>query len=362
MLDSFFGDHPFTKKVISRMIMIIVTWFTIALCLGGTVFILGAMFGGAPEEDLETTYNVVYGDGQNELLSIPVNGTIVGTQDELDSLGFFDDSNQTAGYNVKQQLYAAADDDLIKGVVLEFNSPGGTIYGSRAIADGVKYYKEKTKKPVYAYVGGMAASGAYWAAASTDKIMADFGSDVGSIGVVMGPFEYYNTPLAQDDGLLGGGIVTQKGIESTTISAGKSKDFGNPYRKLTAEEVAALQKSVNNEYDSFVQYVSKQRNIPEATLRNTIGAMAYDNKTAQEYKLIDQTANRNDTYQALAKAADIEDDFYVVREEPAPSFVESLLTSALRKPEKQVKIGDACALTRVTLAYHGDVAAFCTKK
>ncbi|HSX17446.1 MAG TPA: S49 family peptidase [Patescibacteria group bacterium] len=238
------------------------------------------------------------------------------------------------------------------------SSPGGTIYGARAIADGVAYYKKTTGNPVYAYVEGQAASGGYWAISGADKIIADYGSDIGSIGVIMGPFEYYDTVLAEDGGLLSGGVVTQNGIQSTYISAGKYKDMGNPYRKLSAGEIALLQKSVNNEYDTFVQYVSQHRHIAEATIRDTIGAAAYDNKTALEYKLIDQTGSRDDAYAALAKAAGIQDDFTIVREEQSQGFIESLLSATVRKPQVQAK-ANICSQTQGVLAYHGDVTALC---
>jgi len=192
---------------------------------------------------------------------------------------------------------------LSKGLSWKSTRPAAQFTEPTRIADGVEYYRSQTHKPIYAHISGTGASGAYWAAASTDKILVDYGSDVGSIGVIMGPFQYYNTVLSEDSGLLGSGVVTQNGIESVTITAGKSKDVGNPYRKLTSDEIAALQKQVNNEYDDFVSYVSKRRGIDEATIRNQIGAMAYDQRTALAYHLSDATMNRQDAYDTLAKAA-----------------------------------------------------------
>jgi protease-4 len=354
---NFFVKHPFFTKLVKRIITINVTWLTVVGCLFVTVLIIGAVFG-SNDDGSDGSYSYVYGNGSHELLSIKVSGTIVGS----DASGsILNQEDETAGYAIKERLYKAADDDLINGVVLEMDSPGGTIYGARAIADGVSYYKKTTGNPVYAYVQGTAASGGYWAISGADKIIADYGSDVGSIGVIMGPFQYYNTVLAEDGGLLSGGVVTQNGIESTYITAGKSKDVGSPYRKLSANEITMLQKSVNNEYDTFVQYVSEHRHIPEATIRDTIGAMAYDNKTAQSYKLIDKTGSRDDAYAALAKAAGIEDDFSIIREEYSPSFVESLLSATLHKPQIKAS-SNICSQSKGILAYHGDVAALCQTK
>lgn len=351
----------YLKSLAKRVITIIVTWNVVMLCFICTIVVLGIVFGAMAlaGEEATTSYTTVYGDGDNQLLSLRVQGVIVGTDSAAPS--FFSSLDyQTAGYTIKDQLYAAAADDSIKGVILEIDSPGGTIYGARAIADGVKYYKETTKKPVYAHISGTGASGAYWAAASADKIIVDYGSDVGSIGVIMGPFQYYNKVLSEDGGLLGGGVITEGGIESVTFTAGTSKDAGNPYRRLTPQEVSSLQKTVNNEYDNFVAYISERRGIPDATLRNQIGALTYDPKTAAELKLVDRIANRQDAYDLLAEAAKIKDNYAVIQEEHLPGFVESLLGAVTRKPQPQAQKVDLCTLTRSNLVYHGDVTGWCT--
>lgn len=355
----FFAQHRFVESLVKRIVTFGVMWVVVIAFILSTLVAIGVLFGSS-EPEPDTTFSYIYGDGYNELLSIPITGVIVGSEEEAASIGFFD-AEPSVGYTIKQQLYAATYDDNINGVILEINSPGGTIYGSRAIADGVAYYREQTGNPVYAFISGVGASGAYWAASSADKIIADYGSDIGSIGVIMGPFQYYDQLIAQDDGILSGGVVTQKGIESVVFTAGKSKDVGSPYRRLTAEEVASLQQSVNNEYDNFVAYVSKQRKIPEATLRSTIGAMAYDNKTALNHKLIDQTANKEDAYEQLAKAAGIEDDFTVLREERIPGFLQSLLEAATRQEGKRSQAA-VCAFNSSILAYHGSVTALCPVK
>jgi len=358
-MQNFLRRHPFVKRLLQKSITLVVIWNLVLLLLVGgflwIVFLAAASNSTASDSD---GYSYVFGNGTQQLLSIKVTGTIVGTET---TGGFLNSSSQTSGYDVKKKLYTAANDSSIYGVILEINSPGGTIYGARAIADGVKYYKEKTHQPVYAYVEGLAASGGYWAAASTDKIVADYGSDVGSIGIIMGPFEYYDKPVATDGGLLNGGVVTQNGIQNTYITAGRSKDVGNPYRQLTSDELKVMQQSVNNEYDNFVSYISQQRNIPSDTIRDQLGALTYDNKTAQQYKLIDATNSRESAYDMLANAAGIQDDYAVVQEKTTASFLQSVLGAITRQPRTQAKEVDTCALTRSALAYHGDVAALCDK-
>lgn len=356
----FLTRHPFFSSLLKLVAYILVGWNTLFACLVVAVLLLGAVFTVPPATEHLGDLEPVYGEAHsfNDLLAIPVTGEIVG--DGATSLASFD-AEVTSGYEVKQKLYEAVDHDEIKGVVLEINSPGGTIYGAHAIADGVEYYRSKTKRPVFAHIEGIGASGAYWAAVSADRVVADYGSDVGSIGVVMGPFKYYNTVLSEQGGLFDGGVMTQNGIQSVSITAGKSKDLGDPYRQLTTDEQRQLQQSVNNDYDQFVQYVSQRRDITAEVLRNQVGAMIYDNKTAQNLKLIDQSGSREDVYAALAKAAKVEgEDYRVVRQATAVSFLASLLGAVTHAPTHSAKSpASLCALTRSPLVHYGSVTELC---
>lgn len=365
----FLNRHPFIKSLVQLWARITVGFNAVLLCmlaLGIVASIIAAMFYAASTAGIQGSSDYIYGntDSTNTFLSVKVTGTIVGDSDDTGAIAA--DEQYTSGYDVKQELYDAAKDDSINGVILEINSPGGTIYGAHAIADGVAYYKKKTHHPVIAYIQGSGTSGAYWAAVSTDKIVADYGSDVGSVGVIQGPFEYYDTPVSD------GNVVTQNGIQTVTITAGTSKDVGNPYRKLTAAETAVLQQSVNNDYAMFVKYVSERRGIPEDTIRTKIGAMPYDTTTALSYKLIDQTGGKQDAYDLLAKEAHVSlDDYQVIRDTYYTdgtingSWVSGIMShvqgrQAHNKNTAKASV-DACALTRTNLAFYGDVTTFCKK-
>src|SRR5690606_18222954 len=124
----------------------------------------------------------------------------------------WDVAGMTYGYRIQQALEAAAKDDGIKGVLLEVDTPGGTIFGSQAIYEGIVRYREKTGRPVIAHVEGLAASGGVWAMVGADEIYADFGTSIGSIGVIGPMLTFYDRPTAFDGGLLGGGVTTERGI------------------------------------------------------------------------------------------------------------------------------------------------------
>lgn len=198
---------------------------------------LGAGMGGAAGARIDgvgTGYVHQSGarSSRNKLLALRVRGIILGTspRDRASSLFLAD---VTYGYDIQRALEDAAGRDDIKGVLLHLETPGGTIFGSRAIHDGVVHYKETAGKPVVAYVEGLSASGGVMAMVGADRIFADHGSLVGSIGVLGPQLIYYDKPMAVDGGLFGGGITTQGGIEQTIITAGRGKDLGNPFRRPT---------------------------------------------------------------------------------------------------------------------------------
>lgn len=288
-------------------------------------------------------YQVVDGneDSDTSILVIPIQGVIL--SERSSDLGFFDflgEEGVTYGDEVKESLKRAAEDNSIRAILLEINSPGGTIPGAKAITDGVRYYRNSTKHPVYAHITDMGASGGYWAAASTDYIVSEIGSTVGSIGVIMGPFKYYDGLVSEQDFF--GGVQTENGITNRYFSAGQYKDTGSPYRKLTEEEERHWQTSLNNEYARFVDYVSQQRGIERDTIINTIKALPYETTRALQLRLIDAEGSQEEALELLAKQAGIS-DYSVLQESPSFGFFEELFGSvATLVPHKQIRSCQWC--------------------
>jgi protease-4 len=342
--------------------------FMVILIVLGVISAAGDSAEVKPEsKTLSLEYQYGNFESKNKILSIPINGVILGDEGELGELGsLFETPNLTFGYKVKHQLEEAAENPSIKGVILEINSPGGTIYGSQAIADGVKLYKEKTGNPVVTFVAGLAASGGYWAAASTDHIVADYGTGIGSIGVITGPFKYYDGVVAEEAGLLTGGILTENGIQSYYVTAGESKDLGNPFRKMTDIELASLQSMVNNQYGLFVSHVAEHRSLSSEYVRSELKALLYDPIAAKDNKLIDDIGSREASYTYTAQKADLKKDGYqVVRPKSNKGFVDKLFAAAsfMRAPQAQspqsVTSVSCNQLGSLVLAYHGSMSSVC---
>ena len=303
--------------IVVAMIFLATLAIMAAFVIGGSGGEGGDGFSDEKYSQADSFTRVVRGelndDEDNKLAILPVTGLIdsLSTTD-TNPAGWFSNDFVTYGYSIKETLADLAEDDSIKGVLLLMNTPGGTINGSKAIADGVSAYQEATQKPVYAYVQSISASGGMWSMAGADRIIADEGSLVGSIGVILGNLLYYDDPVAVDQGILFGGVETRGGIKSTTLAAGDGKDFGNPYRQPSDKELSAIQANLDDLYDLFRAHVAEQRGLSDEAIRD-LGAMVYSPRRAQEFGLVDDVADFDSALAALAESAGLGDEFAAVQ-------------------------------------------------
>lgn len=323
--------------------------------------VVTAFLGNFPGER-SYTYYAGQENSEEKILIIPLEGIILGDAPKDDSLfSLIEEEFFVYGYEVKQSLIAAAQDEEIKGVIIEVDSPGGTIFGAEAIYDGIKFYKEETGNPVHAHIKGLGASGAYWAVLSADRISADNGTTIGSIGVLSGPFKFYDQVVSEDDGI--SFVSTINGIETTYISSGAGKDLGNPYRRLTERELEILQTAVDNSYIDFVERVALERNLENEFIVGEIGAFIYDNFAAEQLDLIDGTINLDAAYQEIARAAGVDlNNVEFVLEESAGNIGYSIVSAILnenRQNRGNFEIQQICSNQRGVLAYSGNVAELC---
>ena len=265
---------------------------------------------------------------------------------------------------------AAADNSDIKGIFLHVSTPGGTVFGSMAIHEAIQAYKAATGNPVLVYIEGLSASGGVMSMVGADAIYADIGSFIGSIGVIGGTIVYYDQPKAFDGGLLSGGVTTEGGIEQTIISAGRSKDLGNPFRRITDQERAVLQEGVDTLYNDFVNHVAVARDIDPLTIVTQMGAQIFENSQAEKFGLIDGTRSWNQSIGELAGLAGLADDYRLVQpNRPSVSAFESIFLSkfwedapSVSKQEFETLVrSDICAAMRFqkALVYDGPRLSGC---
>lgn len=347
------------------------------IVLGSAFAAIGSATGGG-DESAESPFgrDFIAGerDGSTELVAVSVIGPILG--EERGGGGIFSSvTGVTYGYSVKDKLLELADDESVDGILLELDTPGGTIYGSKAIADGVAEYREKTGKPVLAYVAGVSASGGMYAMAGADEIVADHGTLIGSIGVIFGPFPRYNDVVALDNGILGGGVTTEGGIEFEFLTAGRHKDLGNPYRDMTEEERKVLTEGLDNAYDEFVDHVAAGRGITSGEIENDLGALIFGEQQAQANGLIDTIGSREAAHARLAELAGATGDDWrldrsIVGE---PGFLDLFVSQGVETmadgesgtpgaglpADAARNLPSVCTGTATLLSYYGDPAGLC---
>jgi len=323
--------------------------------------LVGLVSGGGQSGTAEPMTETVLGDPDagSRVLAVPVTGVSLGGESDGATFG-----GTTYGYEVADVIDALDEDDA-DGLVLELNTPGGTIYGSRAIADAVTRYQERTGHQVMAHVQGLSASGGMYAMAGADQIVADHGSLVGSIGVVMGPFQRFRDVTGIPGSLLDPGITTEGGVTEEYLSRGRGKDLGNPYRDMTDEERAVLGGGLDREYAAFVEWVSSARGIPAQTIVDRFGAFVFDGDTAVDLGLVDRVLGRDEAYRHAAEMNDVDPDDTRVDRVSGPGLLESLLSarspaggtsaSALEPGRSTV-----CTGAPLVLAVHGELSSACT--
>ncbi len=339
----------------------------VALSLISLVGMIGmsAVAASAASSPAVAGHKTIWGPAtaKNVMRAVHISGTIMGSSSDGLSLNV-----GTYGYEVADMIDKMGKDDA-KGLVLIMNTPGGTIYGSKAIADAVTRYKERTGHKVVAYVAGMSASGGMYAMAGADYIISDYGTLVGSIGVIAGPFARYKDVTAVNSGILQGGVQAGS-ITNEYLSQGKGKDFGSPYRDMSAEEKKVFTDGMAREYAAFVDHVAAGRKIPAATIRNELGAYLFDPLTAKEKKLVDDVMGRSDAFRKAAELNGLDPQQTRIEVKEAPSFLQSLLGAEARvygqslaaspiggQPAKATSV--ICSGSPLVLAWHGDLATAC---
>jgi protease-4 len=184
--------------------------------------------------------------------------------------------------DMRLALQQARDDDHVRAVVLEIDSPGGEVTASDVIYNWV--VKTRAKKPVIVYMDSLAASGGYYVACGGRYLMANETTITGSIGVIIQTLNYEQ-------------LLNKVGLASVVFKSGKFKDMLNGARPITPEERDLVQGFVMKTYDKFVGIVARERKLPEETLRNGIAdGRIFSGKEALEHKLIDGLGQREDAF------------------------------------------------------------------
>ncbi len=184
--------------------------------------------------------------------------------------------------DLRAALQQAREDDRVKAIVLEIDSPGGEVTASDAIYSAV--VKARARKPVVVYMDSLAASGGYYVSCGGKFLMASDTTITGSIGVIIQTLNYEQ-------------LFNKVGLASVIFKSGKFKDMLNGARPITAEERELVQSFIMKTYDKFLGIVAMERNLPADLLRNTIAdGRILSGKEAFDSKLIDGLGQFEDAF------------------------------------------------------------------
>ena len=193
-------------------------------------------------------------------------------------------SQQTA-----KRIRAAAARKEVKAIVLDINSPGGSVGAVQEIYSAVLKAKAETKKPFIARFGEVSASGGYYVGAACDQIVSHPGTITGSIGVI---FSVSNIE----------GLMKKVGLRSEAIKSGKFKDIGSMTREMSPEERRLLQAMIDDSYEQFVAAVAQGRKMTVEQVKPLADGRIYTGRQAKEAGLVDKFGDLQDAVDAAGEA------------------------------------------------------------
>ena len=204
-----------------------------------------------------------------------------------------------AAGNVYRQLKAAGRDPRVRGLIVRVNSPGGTISASDQIYKEIRKFRDEKKKPVIAFMQGVAASGGYYTSVACEKIIAEPTTITGSIGVISSYF------VVQ-------GLLEEKlGVLPVTIKSGKKKDWPSSFKPPTEEQIQYMQdKLISPALARFVEVVAEGRagSLTSEDVSNiAVDAAIYGAQEALDEKLIDQIGYLDEAIALVKSMAGIGD-------------------------------------------------------
>ena len=203
-------------------------------------------------------------------------------------------SRPSSASSISKRIREAAKDDRVKAIVLDINSPGGTVASVQDIYSEILRAKEQGKK-VVALFRDVAASGAFYIAMAADQIVAEPGTITGSVGVIM-----------QAGNVVG--LFDKLGIQVTPITSGKYKDIGSAYRQMTEAEKNLLQDMVNDTYSQFFAAVKEGRpNVAPEILTEYTDGRVFTGQRAFNLGFIDKLGGEETAKQLAGELAGLKD-------------------------------------------------------
>lgn len=209
---------------------------------------------------------------KEKILLLDISGVIVSSMKR----GVFDKEGDILS-QVYYRLKKAAEDNMVKGIILRLDTPGGEVTASDIIYHEILNFKKRTGIPVLALMMGLTASGGYYIASACDLLIAHPSTLTGSIGVIS------LFPNLE-------GLFEKIGIQVHVIKSGELKDSGSVFRQMTHEERDVFQKIVDEYHQNFqdVVYENRKDHLSLENLKKIADGRVMTASQAFEAKLIDE--------------------------------------------------------------------------
>ncbi len=196
---------------------------------------------------------------------------------------------------IAKRIKTLGENKNVKAIVLDINSPGGTVGATQEIYEEILRVRKEKDKKVVAMFRDIGASGAYYIAAACDKIIAQPGTITGSIGVIFqtGNFE---------------GLADKVGIKFSAIKSGQHKDIGSAWRPMTQEEKTLLQNMIDDTYQQFFDAVKASRTkVNPIELKVYADGRVFSGRQAFSIGLIDALGGETEAVKLAGELAGLKD-------------------------------------------------------
>jgi protease-4 len=236
----------------------------------------------------------IEGKADEKVLLIPLRGEITNRPDQ----SFFR-TRPSKVQEIVSHLRKAQKDPKIKAVLLQIESPGGSVSASDILFHELEKYKEKSGAKVVTLMMGIALSGGYYVALASDRIIAHPMSVTGSVGTI------FIRPNAK-------GLMDKVGIGAEVIKSGRYKDMGSPFREGLPEEKEMLQAMIEDLNSRFLKLAVDRRTFTDEQYGNIASARIFTAKQALDAGLIDSVGYMDDALNETKRMAALPDDARLV--------------------------------------------------
>jgi protease IV len=266
--------------------------------LGSAMLLSGCITVNLPPGPGPLVETYISGSGSSKVLMLDLVGMISSAEEH----GFYPIPSQVA--RLKEALIRAAADQDVKSLVLRINTPGGTVTASDMLYHELRLFKQKKKIPIIASIMDVGASGGYYVAMGTDKIVAHPSSVTGSLGVIMLTVNAH-------------GLLEKIGLHASAITSGPRKDMGSPFRAMTDEERAIFLSVINGFYERFLTVIKEgRRNLTADEIRKLADGRIYSGEQAKALGLVDSVGYLDDAIELAKREAGLSDARLVVYQQP----------------------------------------------